>query len=324
MMKKIKIQFADVYQGYNRESNNFVKRLRKKYDVEISDTPDILFYFTFGTGVEHLKYKNCIKVFISYECVYPNYNDCDYAIGMMPINFKDRYLRITNHMNATSTMMDRKQFCDEKLLSRKFCNFIYSNDSNGEGAVFRKQFCEQLMKYKHIDCPGRVLNNMHDDRLSMRTSSDWQKSKINYLSEYKFTIAIENSFAEGYFTEKITDPFEAGSVPIYCGDRLIGETFNEESFIHIDRSAVDDAIDQIIYYDTHDDEYLELLKRNPVVRPEFFDDTEQMICDFLYNIVENGTVCVEGDSYIQDKPLRLTSKFPWMFSKSIIRLWDRK
>ena len=30
----------------------------------------------------------------------------------------------------------------------------------GEGAVFRKGFCKELMKYKMVDFPGNVLHNV--------------------------------------------------------------------------------------------------------------------------------------------------------------------
>ena len=41
------------------------------------------------------------------------------------------------------------------------------------------------------------------------------KNKILFLSNYKFSIAMENSEGDGYLSEKIIDSFEAGTIPIY-------------------------------------------------------------------------------------------------------------
>jgi hypothetical protein len=42
----------------------------------------------------------------------------------------------------------------QKLLDgRKFCNFIYNNNSGP-----RVEFLEKLMKYKHVDCYGSLCN----------------------------------------------------------------------------------------------------------------------------------------------------------------------
>jgi len=46
------------------------------------------------------------------------------------------------------------------------------------------------------------------------------------LVDYMFSVAIENSAIDDYFTEKIIDCFAAGTVPIYWGTRNIGKYFD--------------------------------------------------------------------------------------------------
>ena len=43
-------------------------------------------------------------------------------------------------------------------------------------------------------------------------------NKIKFLSQYKFSIAMENIKGDGYISEKIIDSFNAGTIPIYLGD----------------------------------------------------------------------------------------------------------
>ena len=59
-------------------------------DEILSNNPDYLFYS--GFGYEHLKY-NCIRIFFTGECITPDFNECDYAIGFDRLDFGDRYLR---------------------------------------------------------------------------------------------------------------------------------------------------------------------------------------------------------------------------------------
>ena len=44
------------------------------------------------------------------------------------------------------------------------------------------------------------------------------ENKVDALSDYMFSVAIENVVAPGYHTEKILDCFRTGTVPIYIGD----------------------------------------------------------------------------------------------------------
>ena len=63
--KTIKINFCDFQNGYDKGKNPYIDILGKYYKVELSETPDFLFYSCFG--VERLKYNNCIKIFLPGE-----------------------------------------------------------------------------------------------------------------------------------------------------------------------------------------------------------------------------------------------------------------
>ncbi len=53
------------------------------------------------------------------------------------------------------------------------------------------------------------------------------------LTDYRYSIAIENSISDYYFTEKITNCFAAMTVPIYIGARRIGDFFNMDGIIQV-------------------------------------------------------------------------------------------
>ena len=56
--------------------------------------------------------------------------------------------------------------------------------------------------------------------------------KIAFMSQFEFGIAFENSSYPGYTTDKLLDAFEAGTVPIYWGDPLVGHDFHERAFVN--------------------------------------------------------------------------------------------
>jgi hypothetical protein len=78
------------------------------------------------------------------------------------------------------------------------------------------------MKYKHVDSGGRAYNNL----------GYLVGDKQEFISQYKFTIAMENSENPGYTTEKIVHPKIVDSIPIYWGNPLVHQDWNTKAFIN--------------------------------------------------------------------------------------------
>ncbi len=57
-------------------------------------------------------------------------------------------------------------------------------------------------------------------------------SKSPALKPYRFSIVVENSQADFWFTEKIVDAFSQGTIPIYWGCPSIKNYFNERGIIN--------------------------------------------------------------------------------------------
>jgi len=58
--------------------------------------------------------------------------------------------------------------------------------------------------------------------------------KIEAMKDYGFTIVIENSKIDYYFTEKLIDSFMTGTIPIYWGCPSIGDFFNLDGMLIFD------------------------------------------------------------------------------------------
>lgn len=287
-MKTIKVKTVDFSPAKESIQNHFITELLKKeYNVELSDNPDLLIYSIWGK--EHLNYQ-CTKLFYTAEPFSPNFNECDYAIGFDPIRFGSRYLRLPlSAMQITPSIQNRSMYEDIDISKKRFCNFIYSNEFTGKGAFIRKDFCRRLMQYKSVDCPGMVLHNMDTDAIPSRWNENWGQGKIDFIKNYKFTIAFENCLMEGYTTEKLIHPFLAGSIPIYYGNPMVTEEFNKEAFI--DCNAFDNDFDAVIEEVKRIDKDPELTKymilQNPV-RKDYDFAWEERCLTFLTEMVENG------------------------------------
>ncbi len=284
----IKINFCDMDRMFDPK-NNFILDIIKKHfgEYEISDKPDFLVYSPFGT--DHLRFNDCVKIFITNESVTPDFNECDYAIGFDHITFEDRYFRRPVWFADERYYKNMLTIDDEQALNRKFCNFIFYNNGDGEGAEFRQNFVKRLSDYKRVDCPGRVLNNMHAKELIGRYDGDWRKSKIDFIHNYKFTIAFENTSYIGYTTEKLLHALIAGSVPIYWGNPVVDRDYNPDAFVDCTghENDIDSVIDRIIELDQNDDLYLKMLHEEPMGKN--FDEHElEKMEQFIVHIFAKG------------------------------------
>lgn len=75
----------------------------------------------------------------------------------------------------------------------------------------RTRFLEELMSHLPIDSYGRTFNNVPLDH------DVGEKTKLETIARYRFTLAFENAVCDDYVTEKFFQPLIAGSVPIYLG-----------------------------------------------------------------------------------------------------------
>jgi len=274
-MKTIKILFVDFWKDFNSLDNFFINRLSIFYNVVIDSSPDYLFYSTFG--YEHLKYKNCIKIYFTGENDVPDFNFCDYAIGFQHIVFEDRYLRYPLYLLYDGYDALKNKHVDETMLKRKFCNFVYSNSNYSTPQ--RESFFNKLSLYKKVDSGGRLLNNVGGP----------VKNKLDFIKNYKFTIAFENSCLSGYTTEKLMEPMVVNSLPIYWGNPTVQTDFNPDSIINLqDYSSFDEAIEEIIHLDNDDSAYLQKLSEPWQTDEQYSKDWQEELTSFLCHIFDQS------------------------------------
>lgn len=320
MHKKIRIKFINMWDSFNIYDNLFTNILKEYYgenNVEVLDyyddysqNIDILFYsslndyalnylYLFYSGAPQREIRTKLVNF-SGENNYPNYNECDYAIGSH-VHFScgaendKRYFRLpwwVYHLYHNKQLFHEcfnKSINDELYDNRKFCSYVVANNLNAD-PIKQKIFYYINDNYVKVDSGGPVVNNIG------KVIGKELKDKIDFCSQYRFNLSCENSNVDGYVTEKILDAFACQSVPIYWGNEYVKEDFNEDSFINVndyikhfdDERGFKDLIERIKFVDHHKDVYMNMLNA-----PKFKRTYASYIYDltqYLIFIVEEGKV----------------------------------
>ncbi len=173
--------------------------------------------------------------------------DMDFSFSYNPTDGKNcAWIMPLNPSYMAYVLEGKRSEEIEKLIKTpktRFCNFVYSDDFKKFTKV-RQDFCKLLAQYKKVDCPGPALNNMPPIPEEAYKKS-WP-AKLDFLANYKFTIAFEHTSAENYLTEKIWHAFFTGSIPIYWGCPQVAEYFNPKAFINChDYKTFEDAMERV-------------------------------------------------------------------------------
>ena len=276
--KLIKVYGVDLVGSVQRIKKKMKTFFQNKYIIHLDkNSPDYLIYNVFGNENLKDKYKNSIKIaYLSENCI-PDFFKCDYAIGHSNIIYFDRFFKlpdclvwplakIKKDMNISAI----KQKAINNLKNKKFCAAVISNVRSSD--LFRIKFIEELNKYKKVDCGGMYHNNIKGA----------VKNKTKFLSNYKFSIAMENSNGDGYISEKIIDSFKAGTIPIYYGGYMVDEYINPKSFILIKGEKDMRAKIEYIKKIDNDDELYKKILMEDVINKEKFENANMV--DFFDHI----------------------------------------
>lgn len=284
-MKKLKVRIVDqdCFPGLEKQAEFFIDILKKKYDVKLLknnyEIPDLLFFSCYGG--ENLKWTNCKRIYHTAERDIPNYNLCDYAIGLTDIGYNDRFLHFPSYVYYNNILKKcegaiKENNNKDELLNRGFCSAVVSDPYRDR--IFYN-FFSLLSNYKKIESGGRIKNT-----IGFRVPD-----KIKFISKYKFNIAFENMYAPGYVTEKIIEAFTAKTIPIYWGSNTVKKEFGEDGYINInDFSSLHEAIDYIKTVDNDNALYMKILNSGPTLLHSY-EEWCEILLEYLSNIIENGT-----------------------------------
>ena len=102
----------------------------------------------------------------------------------------------------------------------------------------RLELIEYFTKSNILDLYGNGWNNLTNlpkkyHFLTKKLNPKFSKDKLETISNYRFSLCIENMIFPGYVTEKIIDCLKCGVIPIYLGAPDIEDYIPENLFIDL-------------------------------------------------------------------------------------------
>ncbi len=130
--------------------------------------------------------------------------------------------------------------CDYGLHEKdRTCSMLASDKQLVEGHAVRLRYAEKLGP--DLDLFGGALGS---PRVGGNGSAP---GKGEALYRYRFQVAMENCRVPLYYTEKLTDCFATGTVPVYWGSGDIGELFDPAGILVLDEGFDVRALDAGLY-----------------------------------------------------------------------------
>jgi small GTP-binding protein len=117
-------------------------------------------------------------------------------------------------------------------------------------------------------------NNKNNIDVYGRGFNDIEKKEYG-LKDYMFSVCIENSTYDTYFTEKILDCFATGTIPVYKGTKNITNYFDVEGILFFDDVIIKDLTPELYY------SKIEFVKNNFEIVKNFLIPE-----DIIYNIIK--------------------------------------
>lgn len=192
--------------------------------VNPNENPDILISSCMGPikNVQNIKakcklfyYGENLNRYIPYNNDKLLYETFDLIVGFKETNISKKQIRFPlwlmyyqyyNYKENDNILTYIQSKYNENMKKDKniFGTIIARHDRGGQ----RTKIYNELSKYGMIKAPGTFQQNT-------QPIGPTQHDKIQYISNGYYNICPENSQYEGYFTEKIFQAFEGGTIPLY-------------------------------------------------------------------------------------------------------------
>jgi hypothetical protein len=117
---------------------------------------------------------------------------------------------------------------------RDYCAFMYSADCAHRNKMF-KELCATTTDPTLFQALGKQCNpNPRPSTRHVYSAAETYNdiAVATYLT-FRFVLAIENAWVDGYFTEKVINPMAAGSIPVYWGHPSVFDYINKKRVIYI-------------------------------------------------------------------------------------------
>lgn len=226
-MEKIKVKIIDTNFAHAKYSSDFQESKYIEWDRNLNNLqPNEPLFITDNSMYYEFKINHPNKIGMLMEpramnsTIYDWISDvANYSNFKWVLTYDEELLKIDKKFQFYPHCMCWVLQKDQKIYNKtKLISTIASSKKQLIGHNLRHQAINVLQG--KLDVFGRGYNPV-----------DY---KLNALKDYAFSLTIENSKNDNYFTEKLIDCFVTGTVPVYWGMPSIGKFFNTDGMIIFD------------------------------------------------------------------------------------------
>lgn len=249
----------------NDLENKYVEWVKNSYDCEVTIHVDNGIFTTPSPKTKSYGW------LCESKTITPQY----YNFAARNIEFlKKNFIKVFTHDVELSKLSDIFQLTQCSAKSFFYDGQIYPKNKLVSMIASNKRMCnehkfrQQIIKKYQSKCDhfGRGYRELKD--------------KKDGLSDYCFSIVMENATYSNMFTEKITDCFVTGTIPIYYGMNNIGDFFDKDGIIVLTDDFKIEDLSFDLYYSKMDS-----IKKNFEISMNLLSSE-----DYIYkNFIENGT-----------------------------------
>ena len=164
------------------------------------------------------------------------------------------------------TQCSSKSFIAEDQIKiynkNKLISLIASNKTMCQEHIFRQNVIKNFSTHPQVSHYGRGYNYL--------------ENKIDGLKDYCFSFAMENATYANMFSEKITDCFVCGTIPIYYGIANISDFFNKDGIILLNNNFDINILSYDYYYSK-----LDAIKENFEIAKNILTAEDYIYINFL-------------------------------------------
>jgi hypothetical protein len=168
----------------------------------------------------------------------------------------------------------------DKLTASKNIITVPENDvcviiSNTNGKT-RNHFLNELEKHFNVTYAGPYKNNIGGNISYNYNTEEF----IQFVSQFKFIISMENSRNDTYITEKIIHGLLANTVPIYWGSTRVFDYFNKNRVLYLDDiNNINSVIDKMKELKRDSTKWLEMVSQPNFTNGELNRNIDEIVSD---------------------------------------------
>lgn len=285
-------QFLEYFFNFiNIDKNEYIKDINQESDILIislnSTINDSIELIKKSKFIIMISIENCLNKNLNWYSHYNKYEDYGNKLINMYIYNHITKINITPDFLAIPTIYYRMDYfklkynyyfnhpeLSKSFNEKKFCLVI--NKSNLNSDIYKlKNKLEKIDTIDHI--------SIYDDKIINKSCYN-SIELLKVFNGYKFIICFENSYSDGYITEKIFNCLFAKTIPIYGGSLIIDQYIDNKCFINTKNNIdCNDLFNKINNLNSNEKLYNEYINLNKISKKYNDENYKEIVSKYITN-----------------------------------------